>query len=385
MPSGLTHADVVVPESDVTIELRGSIAVTRTHLLVRDIIGGPNQVRIFDHEGKPQGLLPLPQTASVGEIRELADGGVLYSVSTYLRPRYVLRWNPATGQSDETKFVDTAAYGFDDVEVTREFAVSKDGTKIPVDIIRKKGTRLDGANPTILYGYGGYGVSLKPGFLGTLTRVWLDGGGVYAIAIIRGGGEFGEAWHLDGNLTKKQNVFDDFAAAARHLIGRKYTTSARLATFGASNGGLLMGATLTQHPELMRAVVSRVGIYDMLRVELGANGEFNTTEFGSVKDPAQFKALYAYSPYHHVIPETGYPAVFMTTGEFDGRVEALHSRKFTAALQAATSSGLPVLLRTNQSGHGMGSSRNERIDEDADILAFFYDQLGVKFSDAAAR
>ena len=382
-PAGLTQADVVVPESNVTIELRGAIAVTRTHLMVRDIIGGPNQVRIFDHEGKPQGTLPLPETSSVGEIAELAGGGVLYSVGTYLRPRYVLRWNPATGKSEETKFIDTAAYGYDDVEVTREFVVSKDGTKVPLDIIRKKGTPLDGANPTILYGYGGYGVSLKPGFLGTLTRVWLDGGGVYAIAIIRGGGEFGEAWHLDGNLTKKQNVFDDFAAAARHLIERKYTTSARLATFGASNGGLLMGATLTQHPELMRAVVSRVGIYDMLRVELGANGEFNTTEFGSVKNAEQFKALYAYSPYHHVIPETGYPAVFMTTGEFDGRVEALHSRKFTAALQAATSSGLPVLLRTNQSGHGMGSSRNERIDEDADILAFFYEQLGVKFGGAA--
>ena len=161
---------------------------------------------------------------------------------------------------------------------------------------------LDGTNPTILYGYGGYGISMRPGFLGARTRLWLDGGGVYAIAIIRGGGEFGEPWHLAGNLTKKQNVFDDFAAAARHLVERKYTTPAKLAIFGESNGGLLMGATLTQHPELFRAVVSRVGIYDMLRVELGPNGEFNTTEFGTVKDPEQFKALYAYSPYHHVAP-----------------------------------------------------------------------------------
>jgi prolyl oligopeptidase len=242
---------------------------------------------------------------------------------------------------------------------------------------------LDGSNPTILYGYGGYGVSLKPSFLGVRPRVWLDGGGIYAIAIIRGGGEFGERWHLDGNLTRKQNVFDDFAAAAQHLVGRKYTASAKLAIFGESNGGLLMGATLTQHPDLMRAVVARVGIYDMLRVELGANGEFNTTEFGSVKDPEQFKALHAYSPYHHVTPGTRYPAVFMTTGEFDGRVDALHSRKFTAALQAATSSELPVLLRTNASGHGMGSSRNERIDEDADILAFLYEQLGMTWREPA--
>ncbi len=383
--AGLTRADVVVPESDVTIELRRAISLTSAHLFVRDIVGGPNQVRIFDHDGKPQGMLPLPQTASVGELDELTDGGLLYSVNTYVRPRYVLRWNPATGRSEETKFADTSPYDFDDVEVVREFATSKDGTKVPIDIIRKKGARLDGANPTILYGYGGYGVSLKPGFLGARTRVWLDGGGVYATAIIRGGGEFGEAWHLAGNLTGKQNAFDDFSAAAEHLIARKYTNSAKLAIFGASNGGLLMGATLTQHPTLMRAVVSRVGIYDMLRVELGANGEFNTTEFGSVKDTEQFRALHAYSPYHHVIPGTGYPAVFMTTGEFDGRVEALHSRKFTAALQAATSSGLPVLLRTNQSGHGMGSSRNERIDEDADILAFFYDQLGVTFSETSPR
>ena len=147
-------------------------------------------------------------------------------------PRFVSRWSKATGQSEATKFADTAPYSFEDVEVVREFAVSKDGTKVPVNIIRKKGTVLDGTNPTILYGYGGYGVSLRPSFLGARTRVWLDGGGIYAIAIIRGGGEFGERWHLDGNLTKKQNVFDDFAAAARHLIERKYTAPAKLAIFG---------------------------------------------------------------------------------------------------------------------------------------------------------
>jgi prolyl oligopeptidase len=373
----LRQAEVVVPEGDVAIQMGGSLAVTRSHLMVRDTIGGPNRVRIFDHEGKPQGLLPLPEAASVGEIAPLPEGDALYSVRTYLRPRYVARWNAATGKSEETKFADTAPYSFDDVEVVREFATSKDGTKVPVNIVQKKGTVRDGSNPTILYGYGGYGVSLKPSFLGARTRVWLDGGGIYAIAIIRGGGEFGERWHLDGNLTKKQNVFDDFAAAARHLIERKYTAPAKLAIFGESNGGLLIGATLTQHPDLVRAVVARVGIYDMLRVELGANGEFNTTEFGSVKNPEQFKSLYAYSPYHHVTPGTRYPAVLLTTGEYDGRVDPLHSRKFAAALQAATASQLPVLLRVNASGHGMGSSRNERIEEDADILAFLYDQLGV--------
>ncbi len=376
-PFALRRADVVVAETDITIQLGGALTVTRSHLLVRDSIGGPSQVRIFDQVGEFQGLLPLPEAASVGEIAPLPDGGVIYAVRTYLRPRYVARWNPATGKSVETKFVDTAPYGFDDVEVVREFATSKDGTKVPVNVIRKKGTVLDGTNPTILYGYGGYGISLRPAFLGARTRLWLDGGGVYAIANLRGGGEFGERWHLEGNLTRKQNVFDDFAAAARHLIERKYTAPEKLAIFGESNGGLLMGAALTQHPELMRAVVARVGIYDMLRVELGANGEFNTTEFGSVKDKAQFDALYAYSPYHHVTPGTRYPAVLLTTGENDGRVEPLHSRKFAAALQAATASGVPVLLRINTSGHGMGSSRSERIEEDADILAFLYDQLGM--------
>ena len=352
--------------------------------MVRDTIGGVSQVRLFDHEGVPQGMLPLPEASAVGEMAALPEGGLIYSVRTYLRPRYVVRWNPKTRTSEETKFADTAAYGFDDVEVMRETAVSKDGTRVPVNIIRKKGTVLDGNNPTILYGYGGYGISMRPGFLGAGTRLWLDGGGVYAIAIIRGGGEFGEAWHRAGNLTRKQNVFDDFDAAARHMIERKYTSPARLAIFGASNGGLLMGATLTQHPELFRAVVSRVGIYDMLRVEVGPNGEFNTTEFGSVKDPEQFKALYAYSPIHHIVPGGKYPAILLTTGQNDGRVEPWQSRKFAAAMQAASGSGLPVLLRTNTAGHGMGSSRNERIDEEADTLAFLYDQLGVTWREEAS-
>jgi prolyl oligopeptidase len=224
---------------------------------------------------------------------------------------------------------------------------------------------------------------LRPSFLGARTRLWFDGGGVYAIAIIRGGGEFGERWHRAGNLTRKQNVFDDFAAAARHLIDRNYTSSAKLAMFGESNGGLLMGATLTQHPDLARAVVARVGIYDMLRVELAPNGEFNVTEFGTVKDPEQFKALYAYSPYHRVQAGVRYPAALIATGANDGRVDPMQSRKLTAALQAATASKLPVLLRTSASGHGQGSSRNERIEEDADILTFLYHQLGMTWRNAA--
>jgi prolyl oligopeptidase len=190
------------------------------------------------------------------------------------------------------------------------------------------------------------------------------------------------AREADSGSTKKQNVFDDFAAATQHLIARKYTSPAKLALFGESNGGLLMGATITQHPDLARAVVARVGIYDMLRVELAPNGAFNVTEFGSVKDPEQFKALYTYSPFHRVVTNARYPAVLMTTGENDGRVDPMQSRKFTAALQAATGSGLPVLLRASASGHGQGRSRNERVEEDSDILAFLYDQLGMTLPDA---
>jgi prolyl oligopeptidase len=209
--------------------------------------------------------------------------------------------------------------------------------------------------------------------------VWLDAGGVYVLANLRGGGEFGEEWHLAGNLTRKQNVFDDMIAAAQHLIDRGYTKPARLAAMGGSNGGLLMGAILTQRPDLFRAIVSQVGIYDMLRVELTPNGAFNVTEFGTVKDKAQFDALYAYSPYHRVKDGTAYPAVLLTSGENDGRVDPYNSRKMAARLQAATSSGRPVLLRISMdTGHGMGTSLSNRVEESADEYAFLMEQLGMK-------
>src|SRR6185436_17624314 len=240
---------------------------------------------------------------------------------------------------------------FSDIEVSRAEARSKDGTRIPLTIVRRKGVTLDGSNPALLYGYGGYSISETPAFSAT-RHIWLEQGGVYVSANIRGGGEFGEEWHRAGNLTNKQNVFDDFVASARYLIDQKYTSPARLAILGGSNGGLLMGATLTQHPELFRAVVSHVGIYDMLRCELYPNGEFNVTEFGTVTDPEQFRAIYAYSPYHHVRDGVAYPAVLMQTGENDGRVNPMQSRKMTARLQAATDSKYPILLiTTGDAGH----------------------------------
>ncbi|CAM3273058.1 S9 family peptidase [Sphingomonas antarctica] len=206
-----------------------------------------------------------------------------------------------------------------------------------------------------------------------------NAGGAYAIANIRGGGEYGERWHQQGMLTKKQNVFDDFAAAALWLKTNRLTSTEKLAIMGGSNGGLLMGATLTQHPNIAKAVVSQVGIYDMLRVELDPNGSFNVTEFGTVKDSAQFRALYAYSPLHHVRSGVQYPAVFMSTGDNDGRVNPLHSRKFTAAL-VASGSNAPVYLRTSaKSGHGQGSSLDENIALEADVGAFLFDQLGLNW------
>ncbi len=220
-------------------------------------------------------------------------------------------------------------------------------------------------------------MSLTPAF--TPSRiVLLENGGIYAVANLRGGSEYGETWHKQGNLTHKQNVFDDFTAVAQHLIQRGYTSSSKMAIIGGSNGGLLMGAMLTQHPQLARAVVSYVGIYDMLRVELSPNGSFNIPEFGSVEDADQFHALYAYSPYHHVQDKAAYPATLFLTGANDPRVDPMQSRKMTARLQAASSSGEPILLRTSaSSGHGRGTALSEQIEQTVDVDAFLFDKLGI--------
>ena len=254
-----------------------------------------------------------------------------------------------------------------------------------MSILRKKGQKLDGSIPTLLYGYGGYGSSVTPRFRAS-TRIWLEQGGVYALANIRGGAEYGEDWHKAGSLTHKQNVFDDFAACAQRLIDLKYTSPEHLAIEGGSNGGLLMGAMITQHPDLFRAVVSHVGIYDMLRVELHPNGAFNVTEFGTVKNEDQFKALYGYSPYHRVKEGTAYPAVFFLTGINDGRVDPANSLKMTARLQAATSSKRPILLQVSfDSGHGIGDSLSSAIDKQADVYAFLFAQLGIEYKKAEPK
>jgi prolyl oligopeptidase len=385
----LAQARVIVPQSPGSgsdESLRASIenfVPTPGHLYVIDIMGGPSRVRVFDDQGRALAAPPLPPISAIGQVVSVGGGDVLFYTSTYLDPPAWYRFDAASGKSARTALYETSPVKFDDAEVVRDFAVSKDGTRVPLNIIRRKGTKLDGANPALLDGYGGYGISMKPFFVGSQARVWLDQGGVSATASLRGGGEYGEEWHKAGNLTHKQNVFDDFIACGQYLVEHKYTSPAHLAIIGGSNGGLLMGAAFTQRPDLFRAVVSFVGIYDMLRVELDPNGAFNVTEFGTVKDPGQFKALYAYSPYHDVKVGTAYPAILFLTGENDHRVNPMQSRKMTARLQAATSSDHPVLLRTTASaGHGIGTALDEEIEQGADFYSFLFDQLGIKYTAA---
>ncbi len=370
----LKNAAEIVAAGDGVIE---RIVPTSDALFVGDLLGGPSQIRRFDLNGKNETIIPLPQISAVQEMLALEDGSLLFRDISYTEPA---AWFNCPNQKTEpvkTALRSTSPVSFADIEVRREFATTKDGTKVPLNILFRKGTKRNGQNPTLLYGYGGYGISMSPNF-DFIRRLWFDRSGIYVVANIRGGGEFGEEWHKGGNLTKKQNVFDDFAAAAEYLIKENYTRPEKLAIMGGSNGGLLMGAMITQHPDLFRAAVSSVGIYDMLRVELAPNGAFNVTEFGTVKDPEQFKALYAYSPYHHVVDGTKYPSVLMMTGANDGRVAPYHSRKMTARLLAANKSENRILLRTSSSaGHGIGTALSERIKQLADIYAFLFAQLGI--------
>jgi prolyl oligopeptidase len=371
----LASAKVLVPQGDATIE---AMLPAATRLYVEYMVGGPSEVRIFDLTGQRLAVLPTEPVSSNALGERLGGDEILVGSQSFLKPAAWYRYSPRANKLEKTALAGESKVNFDDAEVVREMATSKDGTQVPVNILMKKGTKRDGSNPVLLYGYGGYGINETPRF-SLRNRVWLDHGGVFAAVNLRGGGEFGEEWHLAGNLTKKQNVFDDMIAAAQHMIARGYTRADKLAALGGSNGGLTMGAIFTQRPELFRAIVSAVGIYDMLRVENTPNGAFNVTEFGTVKDPAHFKALYAYSPYHNVKNGTAYPAILLTSGENDGRVDAYESRKMAARLQAANPDGRPILLRVSMdTGHGIGTSLDKRVEEDADWLAFLMSQLGMK-------
>lgn len=379
----VTKAETIVPESQDTIvtsfyHAPPSLLPTDNRLYVLYQLGGPSELRVFDLKGKAQAAPRQLQLASAGGLTKLEGDSILFNNTSFIEPPAWYRFDAAKGETVKTALATNSPVEFRDVEVAREFAVSKDGTKVPVNLVFPKGAKRDGKNPCLITGYGGYGTNITPAF-NAVRRVLLDQGFVVGVANLRGGGEFGDPWHRQGSLTKKQNVFDDFAAVLQHVIDRGYTSPRKLAIEGGSNGGLLMGATFTQHPELMRAVVSHVGIYDMLRVELSPNGVFNIVEFGTVNDPEQFKALYAYSPYHHVHDGTQYPAVLFLTGANDPRVDPMQSRKMTARLQA-TGTSLPVLLRTTaNAGHGGDTSLSERIEQYVDVFAFLFDQLGVEY------
>jgi prolyl oligopeptidase len=384
----LKNAKTIVPESKAIIQdfrfslagLQPSFAATATRLYVTELIGGPSEIRIFDHEGRELGTVPAEPVSTITQILPLEGDEILFGNTSYIDPTAWFRYDPASKKVTVTALRENSPVSMAEVEAVREFAVSKDGTKVPVNIFRRKGTKLDGQRPAMLTGYGGFDLSMTPRFDPGILP-WLDAGGVMAIASLRGGGEFGEEWHRGGMLTRKQNVFDDFIACAEYLIKAGYTNPAKLGIEGGSNGGLLMGAVLTQRPELFRAVVSVAGIYDMLRSETTQNGQYNTTEYGSVMNAEQFKALYSYSPYHHVRDGVKYPSILFMVGENDPRVDPWHSRKFTAALQAANGSKNPILfISFSNSGHGgIGSAEDQRIAIGTYILEFLYDQLGVKW------
>ena len=378
---GLETAEAVIPEEEGAIEAdfweaRPSPVITNSRLVVPYQVGGPMDLKSFDLSGRPEAGPHVLPISTVSEMTGMGDDLLFLNVSFTTPPAWH-RFSPRDGNTEKTALASPAPFTFDDAEVSRDFATSSDGTRIPYIVIRPRGSA--GKNlRMIVSGYGGYGLSMTPDF-NRLTRLLLDQGVGSVETMLRGGGEFGSAWHEQGRLTKKQNVFDDFAALLKQLIDRGDTSPDRLAIIGGSNGGLLMGATFTQHPELVRAVVSSVGIYDMLRVERSPNGEFNVPEFGTVKDQNLFSALYAYSPYHHVQDRAPYPAILFLTGANDPRVDPMQSRKMTARLQTSGTTR-PVLLRTSgNTGHGIGTPLDERIEQDTDIYSFLFHELGVKF------
>jgi prolyl oligopeptidase len=374
----LAKAQVVVPEGEASLQ---ELLPTQGRLYLVEQLGGPSQLRVVDLQGKSLGLVPtLPVSTVASPLRLAAQGDdILFANVSFVQPLAWYRYGAKDGKVTRTALAQTAPADMSDVEVVRTEATSKDGTKVPLTILKPRGVKLDGNNPTLLTGYGGFNISVNPNF-SKLSRAWLEQGGVMAIANLRGGSEFGETWHQQGALTNKQNVFDDFYACAQLLVQQRYTKPARLAIQGGSNGGLLMGAALTQHPEAYGAVVARVGIYDMLRVERTPNGQFNVTEYGSTKDPAQLEALRAYSPYHRVKDGQRYPPTLFTSGANDPRVDPFHSRKMVARLQEAMGGkGLILLRESGETGHGMGTPLSAKIEEEVDAYSFLFDQLGVKY------
>jgi len=369
------RSTTLVPQGEWAMH---SVAPVKGGFLITEVRGPDWRVQFYDADGGFIRTVDLPETGiGIDTIASSASSDrALITWSGWTIPT---RWVEYDTALDALKVVFEVkpAADYSKVVTYRLDATSKDGTKVPVTVIAMKGVTPNDARPTILYGYGGFGITTAPRFLSS-NLAWLERGGVYAVANIRGGGEFGEGWHADGMLAKKQNVFDDFYAAAQALVEQHWTDTAHLGILGGSNGGLLMGAALTQHPSEYRAVVSLVGIYDMLRVERWPNGQYNISEYGTVTKQPDFEWLRAYSPLQNVKPDTAYPAVLLITGVNDPRVAPWQSRKFAAALQAATTSKDPVLLLTRMNeGHGVTASFSQRVGNAAATMAFFAQELGL--------
>jgi prolyl oligopeptidase len=365
----------VIAESKDTIEAATAIG---DRFVVTYLHDATSAVRVFDLTGKPVRNVALPDLGSVGGFAGRRDDSeTFYSFTSYTTPGSIYRYDVKTGPS--TLFREPkVAFDSKQFESRQDFYTSKGGTRVPIMVVAKKGTKLDGNNPTILYGYGGFNISQTPSF-NVSTIAWLEMGGVYAVANLRGGGEYGRDWHESGMLDKKQNVFDDFIAAAEWLIASKYTSSDKLAIRGGSNGGLLVGAAMTQRPELFAAAVPAVGVMDMLRYHQFTIGWAWVSEYGSSDDAQQFPTLLKYSPLHNLKRGTKYPATLVTTGDHDDRVIPAHSFKFAAALQAAQAAEMPVLIRIEtRAGHGAGTPTTKLIDAATDVLTFLAATLRMK-------
>ena len=365
----------IIPQSAETLE---SVGILNNQFVADYLKDAHSQIKIFDLKGAFVREVELPGLGSAGGFGgKRHDTETFYSYTSFTTPGTIYRYDMITGKS--TVFRQPQVdFNPTNYETKQVFYHSKDGTRVPMFITHKKGIKLDGNNPTYLYAYGGFNASMTPSFSVSLL-VWMEMGGIYAMPNIRGGGEYGEEWHQAGMKEKKQNVFDDFIGAAEWLIANKYTKTDKLAIAGGSNGGLLVGACITQRPDLFGAALPAVGVMDMLRFHKFTIGWAWTSEYGSADNPQEFPALYAYSPLHNIKPDTAYPATLITTADHDDRVVPAHSFKFAAVLQEAHAGNAPTLIRIEtKAGHGAGKPTAKIIEEAADKWAFLVRTLDVE-------
>jgi prolyl oligopeptidase len=335
------------------------------------------EVHIVELDGTPVRELSFDFIGAVGGFSgQWGSNEVFYSYSSFHVPTTIYRYDLADGSQQVWADIDVPIDS-DAITVEQEWATSTDGAKVPMFIVHRKDMELDGAQPTLVFGYGGFNATMTPYFNGT-RALWVERGGVYVLANLRGGGELGEAWHRAGMLESKQNTFDDLYAVLEHLIERGYTSSEHLGIMGGSNGGLLVGAAMTQRPELMKAVICVYPLLDMVRYHKFLVARFWVPEYGSSEDPEQFEWLYSYSPYHNVEPGVAYPATLFITGDGDTRVAPLHARKMTAMVQAHNEGDSPIMLRYHtKAGHSGGMPVEQQIEDGTEILAFLSWQLGL--------